>query len=66
MERINTPQVFKMKGDTSEEEFPSVAEIKKTEKNIDQREEAIRFFQGLIVSGFFSLLLWAAIFWVFT
>lgn len=66
MERINTPQVFKMKGDTSEEEFPSVAEIKKTEKNIDQREEAIRFFQGLISCSFFSFLFWAAIFWLIT
>jgi len=64
MEGTNTAQVFKENYDTSEEELLSVAEIKTMERHIDHRDEPIRFFQGLIVSGFFSLLIWAAIFWV--
>ena len=66
MERINTAQVFTENYDTSEEELLSVAEIKTMERHIDYRDGVIRFFQGLIVSGFLSLLLWAAIFWIIT
>lgn len=66
MERINTAQVIKENYSTSGEELLSVAEIKTMERHIDHCDEATRFFQGLIVSGFFSLLLWAAIFWVIT
>ena len=66
MEGTNTAQVFKENYDTSEEELLSVAEIKTMERHIDHRDEVTRFFQGLIVSGFFSLLLWAAVFWVIT
>ena len=64
MERINTAQVFTENYDTSEEELLSVAEIKTMERHIDHRDEVTRFFQGLIVSGLFSLLIWAAIFWI--
>ncbi len=64
MEEINTAQVLRENYDTSEEELLSVADIKTMERHIDHRDEPIRFFKGLIVSVFFSLLLWAAIFWV--
>lgn len=66
MEGTNTAQAFKVNYDTSEEELLSVPEIKTMEKHIDHCDEGTRFFTGLIVSGFFSLLLWAAIFWVIT
>ena len=66
MERINTAQVIEENYGTSEEELLSVAEIKTMKSHIDDRDEVIRFFKGLIVSGFFSLLLWGAIFWVIT
>ena len=64
MEGTNTAQAFKENYDTSEEEPLSVAEIKTMERHIVHRDEPIRFFKGLIVSGFLSLLLWAAILWV--
>ncbi len=64
MEGTNTAQVIEENYGTSEEELLSVAEIKTMERHIDHRDEPTRFFQGLIVSGFFSLLIWAAIFWV--
>lgn len=66
MERINTAQVIEENYGTSEEELLSVAEIQTMERHIVHRDEPIRFFKGIIVSGFFSLLLWAAIFWVIT
>ena len=56
MEKINTPQVFKVKYDTSEEELLSVDEIKTMETHTDHRDEAIRFFQDLILCSFPSLL----------
>ena len=66
MEGTNTAQVLRENYDTSEEELLSVADIKTMERHIDHRDEVTRFFQGLIVSCFLSLLLWAAIFWVIT
>ena len=66
MERINTAQVIEENYGTSEEELLSMPETKTMERHIDHRAEVTRFFQGLIVSGFFSLLIWAAIFWVIT
>ena len=66
MDQINAAQVLKENYDTSEEELLSVAEIKTMERHIVHRDEPIRFFKGLIVSCFLSLLLWAAIFWVIT
>ncbi len=66
MEGINTAQVFKENYGTSEEELLSVAEIKTMERHVAHCDEVIRFSEGLIVSGFFSLLLWASIFWVIT
>ena len=66
MERINSPQVIKENNDASENELFSVANTKTMETHIDQREEAIRFFQGLISCSFFSFLFWAVLFWLIT
>ena len=66
MERINSPQIIKENNDVSENELLSVANTKTMETLIDQREEAIRFFKGLISCSFFSFLFWAILLWLIT
>jgi hypothetical protein len=67
MERINSFQVVKENYDASKKnELLSAAKTKPMETHIDQRDEAIRFFQGLISCGFFSFLFWAVLFWLIT
>jgi hypothetical protein len=62
MEAINSAQVFEGFYDASEEELMPLVEIETMERPLDYDDEPIYLFKGIIVGGFFSLLLWAIIF----
>jgi hypothetical protein len=62
MEAINSAQVFEGFYDASEEELMPLVEIETMESPLDYDDEPIYLFKGIIVGGFFSLLLWAIIF----
>ena len=62
MEDINSAQVFEGIYDASEEELIPLIETETMERPLDYDDEPIYLFKGIIVGGFFSLLLWAIIF----
>ena len=62
MEDINSAQVFEEIYDASEEELIPLVEIEAMERPLDYDDEPFYLFKGIIVGGFFSLLLWAIIF----
>ncbi len=64
MEANNLAQVFKENYDASEEELLLLVEKETMERPLDYDNEPIYAFKGFIVGGFFSLLLWAIIFWI--
>ena len=64
METINSAQVFEGIYDASEEELIPLVEIETMERPLDYDDEPIYLFKGIIVGGFFSLLLWVVIFGV--
>jgi hypothetical protein len=64
MEDINSAQVFEGIYDASEEELIPLVEIETMERPLDYDDEPFYLFKGIIVGGFFSLLLWAVIFGV--
>jgi len=64
MEDINSAQVFEGIYDASEEELIPLIETETMERPLDYDDEPFYLFKGIIVGGFFSLLLWAVIFGV--
>ena len=64
MEAINLAQVFEENYDVSEEELQLLVEIETMERPLDYDDVPINPLRGFIVGGFFSLLLWAIIFWI--
>jgi len=64
MEDINSAQVFEGIYDATEEELIPLVEIETMERPLDYDDEPFYLFKGIIVGGFFSLLLWAVIFGV--
>ena len=62
MEAINSVQVFEGIYNASEEELIPLVEIETMERPLDYDDEPFYLFKGIIVGGFFSLLLWAIIF----
>ncbi len=64
MEAINLSQVFEENYDASEEELQLLVEIETMERLLDYDDVPINSLRSFIVGGFFSLLLWAIIFWI--
>ncbi len=64
MEAINLSQVFEENYDASEEELQLLVEIETMERPLDYDDVPINPLRGFIFGGFFSLLLWAIIFWI--
>ena len=64
MEAINLAQVFEENYDALEEELLLMVEIETMERRLDYDDVPINPLIGFIVGGFFSLLLWAIIFWI--
>ena len=64
MEAINLAQVFKENYDVSEEELQLLIEMETMERPLGYDDVPTKLFKGIILGGFFSLLLWAIIFWI--
>ena len=64
MEATNLAQVFEENYDVSEEELLLLVEIETMERPLDNDEVPTNSFKGIILGVFFSLLLWAIIFWI--